>query len=415
MLLGNEDEGDIDIATNATPTTISSLFSHVIPVGEHFGVMLVVQQGIPFEVATFRSDVGIGDGRHPEAVVFTDAQTDAQRRDFSINGLFFDPLSEELFDYVGGKADLEAGIIRAIGEPRLRFEEDYLRLLRGIRFAARFDFAIEPQTWEALCAQSAGIKAISAERIFQELNKMLLGPRPHRAIELLKTSGLLPHILPTVAQMDGVEQPVEYHPEGDVLEHTLLALSLLPPQRSLALAWGALLHDIGKPPTMTRTDRIRFNNHHHVGAEMAHGLLRKLRAPNELVGSVCAIIENHMNFMNVTQMRRSTLKRFLSRPTLADEMELHRADCLASHGDISNIDFLQEQLTTFVDEQLKPPALLSGKDLIGLGFKPGPLFGQILEDVYEQQLEECISTRQEALEWVEQKYSHLRPPSNTTP
>ena len=301
-LLNISPPGDIDIATNAVPRTIAQLFPHVVGVGEHFGVMLVITDGVPFEVATFRTDIGVLDGRHPEKVSFGSAEMDAQRRDFTVNGLFLDPSNGKILDYIEGKKDLERKIIRAIGDPNRRFEEDYLRLLRAIRFSAGLSFTIEEQTWNAILANAKGIKNISQERIFQEVEKMLVGKNPHIAIELLDKSGLLHEVLPEIEQLKGVEQPPEFHPEGDVFQHTLLALSLLENPTPIS-AWSTLLHDVGKPKTMSFSDRIRFNNHHKAGASIAKKILRRLKASRQLVDDVSACIDNHMNFMNVQNMR----------------------------------------------------------------------------------------------------------------
>jgi putative nucleotidyltransferase with HDIG domain len=399
MLLGQNDEGDIDIATNATPGVVASLFPQVIGVGEQFGVMIVVKNGIPFEVATFRSDIGICDGRHPGAIAFSGAEDDALRRDFTVNGMFLDPVTGQIFDYVDGKKDLEKKIIRAIGNPKKRFEEDYLRLLRAIRFAARFDFNIEENTWEAVKEKAGNITRISPERIFQELDKTLTGPHPDKALVLLLKSGLLQVVLPEVEAMAGVAQPPEFHPEGDVFTHTVKALYLLVNPTRIT-AWSALLHDIGKPRTMTISDRIRFSNHSRTGADMAEQILMRLKAPNSLIEGVYACIDNHMNFMNVTNMRLSTLKKFLSRPTFEHEMELHRADCLASHGDISNHVFLRKKQKEIPINEVKPLPLLTGKDLISLGFSPGPAFKKILGDAYDAQLEGKIKDKADAIKWA---------------
>lgn len=407
MLMENTNDGDIDIATNAKPEAINKLFPHTIGVGEQFGVMIVVHQSIPFEVATFRSDIGINDGRHPANIVFTDSRHDAQRRDFTINGLFFNPISQQVIDYIDGKRDIAAGVIRAIGNPKLRFSEDYLRMLRAIRFAARFNFSIEAATWQSMSELVAKITVISVERIFTELDKMFRGPNPKNALDLLDKSGLLAHILPEVAALKGVEQPLEYHPEGDVFEHIKKALTLLPPNPSSVLAWSVLLHDIGKPPTMILADRIRFNNHDKVGSNMVKRLLKALHTSNELLEGVYACTDNHMNFVNVQKMRLSTLKKFLSRATIVEELELHRIDCLASHGQLDNYFFLQEQLATFRQETLKPDPLLHGKDLIAMGFKPGPLFSEILTAIYDLQLEETITNYPEAIAAVKRLFPAL--------
>jgi poly(A) polymerase len=404
ILLEVTEKGDIDIATNAKPQTISQLFPTTVDVGEQFGVMVVVLNGYNYEVATFRSDIGIHDGRHPSKVVFTDAQTDALRRDFTINGMFYDPRTNEIIDFVNGIEDCRNKVIRAIGDPQLRFREDYLRMLRAIRFASRFNFPIEHHTWNAICESASHIVEISPERIYAELNRMLCGANPDTAIQLLDKSGMLGIILPEVSNLKGVEQPPEFHPEGDVFIHTLKALHYLKKNPSGILAWSTLLHDIGKPPTITYAkDRIRFNNHDRVGAEMAVNVLKRLKASNTIVEGVDACISNHMNFMNVTKMRLSNLKKFLARPTLQDELELHRVDCLASHGDISNYSFIEEQLLKHPAETIKPPPVLTGKDLIALGLKPGPVFGKILSAVYDLQLEEQIRDKGEALAFVKER------------
>jgi tRNA nucleotidyltransferase/poly(A) polymerase len=403
MLLHLDKKGDIDIATDATPEIISGLFPQVIGVGEHFGVMIVVKNSVPFEVATFRSDIGIADGRRPRQIAYVDAQHDALRRDFTINGMFFDPLGGELLDYVHGREDLDNKLVRSIGDPRLRFEEDYLRLVRGIRFAARFGFAIEADTWAALREKAVGIMRISAERIFQELDKILTGPRPDKALVLLSESGLLKFMLPEISDTIGMQQPEQFHPEGDVFVHTVKALSLLDRPTHVS-AWSVLLHDIGKPPTLTISDRIRFSNHQHVGAKMAQQVLARLKAPNSLTAAVCECIDNHMNFMNVTKMRLSTLKKFLSRPTFEDEMELHRVDCLASHGDISNYEFLRQKQREIPVDEVRPAPLLTGKDLIAMGHVPGPEFKKILGEAYDAQLEGTISTQEQAIEWAKKNY-----------
>jgi poly(A) polymerase len=402
-LLGLHVKGDIDIATSARPSEIHALFRHVVDVGEQFGVVIVVEKEIPFEVATFRSDTGAPDGRHPETISFTDARTDALRRDFTVNGLFYDPVEDRTLDYVDGSADLRGSVLRAIGDPARRFSEDYLRLMRGVRFAAKLGFNIESKTWDAMVREAPNITRISSERIFQELDKMLRGHRADTAFRLLHRAGLLRHVLPEVAELEGIEQPVEFHPEGDVLAHTLLALSFLrsPTQ---CLAWSTLLHDIGKAATMSRKDRIRFNSHDHVGAQRARVILRRLKAPRRLITCVEQCIDNHMNFINVMKMRVSTLKRFLARRTIADELEMHRIDCLASHGDLQNYNFLKTALAQSASEAIRPRPLITGRDLIGLGLTPGPLFGRILDEVYDLQLEERVRTARAALDWVKRRY-----------
>lgn len=400
MLLGLRNDDDIDIATNASPADITSLFNHTVGVGEHFGVMLVIMQNISFEVATFRSDSESLDGRHPREVIFSDARSDASRRDFTINGLFYDPLTKKVLDYVAGEKDLKAGIIRTIGEPALRFKEDFLRLLRAIRFAARFSFVIEPATREALKKNARHITQVSRERIFQEMNKMLIGPHPDKALLLLEDSGLLSVILPEVHALKGVEQPPDFHPEGDVFTHTVKTLAYLQ-NASQTTAWSALLHDIGKPETISHTDRIRFNNHSRVGARMAQAILQRLKSSRSLINRVHDCIDNHMNFINVQNMRLATLKKFLSRQTFEDELALHYADCLASHRNIDNYTFLINAKKTMDEKSLLPQPLLRGKDLIKLGFTPGPIFGRILDTVYDLQLDEKVTTTEEAYDWVQ--------------
>lgn len=403
MLLKRSEINDVDIATSATPDDIKELFENVHPVGESFGVMLVVQRGIPFEVATFREDGGYQDGRRPEAVSFTGPEVDAQRRDFTINGMFYDPIAEQVHDFVGGQEDLRKGIIRTINNPRDRFSEDYLRMLRAIRFSTRFGFPIEEQTKSALLELAPKIAGISVERIFQEVDKMLTGPRPSEAVRLMAELGFLEVILPEVAALSGCEQPPEFHPEGDVFEHTMFVLDGLEKGSSSAVMWAALLHDIGKPPTKTVEDRIRFNNHNKVGAEMSDVLLRRLKVSNDLREKVVSMVAGHMTFVDVQQMRVSTLKRFIARETFNEELALHKADCLASNGSLSNYDFLQRKIEEFVAVDIAPKPFLNGKDLIQSGIRPSPLFGEILRDAYDLQLEETLKSREEALYWLKNR------------
>lgn len=409
-LLGRNVCDDIDIATNASPEQVCTLFPSTVPVGAKFGVIIVVQRGIPFEVATFRSDYGISDGRHPENIEFTTAENDALRRDFTVNGLFYDPESKDIIDYVGGREDLEKGILRAIGIPTERFSEDYLRMLRAIRFATRLHFTIEEYTWNALCNCSNKIKGISVERIFAELTKMFCLPNAMQALDLLDASGLLVQVLPDVAALKGVKQPEAFHPEGDVFEHTRIAMEIMGNTKTITpiLAWSVLLHDIGKPSTKKITDRIRFNNHDQVGMVLTKKILREFHASKAVIDDVCACVGNHMNFMHVQKMRLGTLKKFLSRPTIGVELELHRIDCLASHGNCENYTFLKEKLSAIEKETLQPLPLLRGRDLIELGFKEGPVIGEILLDVYERQLEEDIKSREEAFNYIRCNYSASR-------
>jgi putative nucleotidyltransferase with HDIG domain len=405
MIMERADSSDIDIATNARPETVMRLFPRTVAVGAQFGVVVVMVDELSFEVATFRSDGVTCDGRHPGKVVYTDARNDALRRDFTVNGMFYDPMEESVIDYVGGQEDISRGIIRAIGNPDMRFREDYLRMLRALRFAARFNFTIEQKTWNAITTNAERIVNISVERIFSEVDKMLCSENPEKALDLLGRSGLLNIILPEVSALKGVNQPPQFHPEGDVFEHTRLALKLMPPKPSSVLAWSTLLHDIGKPATMVHgKDRVRFNNHDQAGVRIAADLLKKFRTSNTFMEDVCACIGNHMNFMHVRNMKLGTLKKFLSRPTIETELELHRIDCMASHGDCENLEFLRKSRDKINEEALKPEPLLRGRDLLKLGFKPGPRFGEILSTVYDAQLDEEISSYDEAVILVEQKY-----------
>ncbi|MGD9897014.1 MAG: CCA tRNA nucleotidyltransferase [Candidatus Methylacidiphilaceae bacterium] len=397
-LLGHESH-DIDIATTATPEEVQRLFPQATGLhGKVFGVVRVPSGDYSFEVATFRRDIGIADGRHPDRVVFAQPAEDAYRRDFTINALFYDPIAERLIDYVGGRFDLAEKKIRAVGNPLQRFTEDKLRLLRAVRFAANLGFAIEPETWRALQSQAATIRLVSAERIREELDRLWSGAAPGLGLDLLDQSGLLIRILPEVSDLHGVEQPKEFHPEGDVFVHTRLLLDHLH-NASLPLAWAALLHDIGKPRTRKTeaSGRIRFFEHETVGARMAWAILSRLREPNHLIESVVAMIANHMAFKDAKQMRPSTLKRLLARPTFSLELELHRIDCLACHGDLSIYEFLRTKLEELPPSDISPPRLLTGHDLIALGISPGPRLGSLLEAVREAQLDGQIQTRDQAL------------------
>ncbi|MBX7246803.1 MAG: CCA tRNA nucleotidyltransferase [Candidatus Sumerlaeaceae bacterium] len=399
MILGH-DPGDFDVATNARPDAIASLFPHTFPVGAKFGVMLVLDGEQKTEVATFRSDGAYRDHRHPDSVVFSNAENDAQRRDFTVNGLFYDTEARDVVDFVGGVADIEKRVIRCIGNPGDRFNEDALRLLRAARFASSLGFEVEPETLSAIQKLVHTIVSISAERVREELIKGLTRANPDRFIRLLDQMGLLEIILPEVAKCKGVEQPPAFHPEGDVYVHTLLMLGLLPPNPSLELAFATLLHDIGKPPTMTITDRIRFNQHQQVGAQMADVICRRLAFSNDQREAIVAMVDRHMDFMNIKRMRESTLRRFLAAPTIDDEVALHRVDCLGSHGDLDNYEFALERLAAIRAEEPAgnlPPPLVTGDDLIALGKKPGPAFRKILTAVQDAQLESRVSNRDEAL------------------
>lgn len=401
LLLGTEPK-DVDIATSARPDEVQALFPRTVAVGAQFGVIVVLSGGGEFEVATFRADGEYLDGRRPESVTFADAAGDARRRDFTVNGLFYDPVAGRVLDFVGGQADLEAGVLRAIGAPEERFAEDKLRLLRGVRFAARLGFEIDPATWEALRAGAAGIHAVSAERIRDELAKILTHPSRVRGFDLLDASGLLREILPEVETLKGCEQPPEFHPEGDVFVHTRLMLDLLPAEVSLPLVLGVLFHDLGKPPTFQRdeTGRIRFNGHEYVSAELSRAIMTRLRFSNAEIEAVDALVRNHMAFKDVQQMRVAKLRRFLARPTIDDELELHRVDCTSSHGLLDNYDFLRAKREEFANEPLIPPPLITGHDLIARGWQPGPKFKEVLEAAQTLQLEGAITSRDEALEWL---------------
>ena len=401
LLLGTA-PADYDIATNARPEEVERLFPRTVAVGAHFGVIVVVENGAEFEVATFRSDGEYLDGRRPESVTFSNAEGDALRRDFTINGLFYEPEKELVIDYVGGRADLEARVIRAIGDARQRFAEDKLRVLRGVRFAARLGFEIEPATWAAICDGAADIPVVSAERIRDELSKIFAHSSRVRGFDLLDASGLLRELLPEVEALKGCEQPPEFHPEGDVFVHTRIMLGMLQPGASLPLVLGVLFHDIGKPPTFERdpTGRVRFNGHEYVSAEMTRAIMTRLRFSNAEIDATEAIVRNHMAFKDVQQMRVAKLKRFLARETIDDELELHRVDCGSSHGMLDNYDFLLEKREEFANEPLIPPPLITGRDLIALGWKPGPRFKETLDAVQTLQLEGGLRTRDEALAWV---------------
>lgn len=394
---------DFDVATSARPEQVRRLFKRTIPVGAQFGVMLVLRGRQPFEVATFRSDLVYRDGRRPEGVVFSDPKQDALRRDFTVNALFFDPVEEKVIDFCGGRKDLRARVIRAIGEPAARFREDRLRILRAVRFAANLDFEVEPATWRQVKAQARFITQVSRERIRDELVKLFTGPKPGRGLTLLDESGLLKIVLPEVAKTKGVPQPPEFHPEGDVFVHTRMLLDLLR-KPTPVLAMGALLHDVGKPPTFRVADRIRFDGHDRVGRGMAQKICRRLRFSNDQTEAICELVGNHMRFKDVRQMRVSTLKRFLARPTLEEELKLHRADCLASHGDLSNWRFLHAKRKELGAEEIKPAPLLTGHDLLKAGYPEGPLIGEILRGVEEKQLEGELTAGEEALDWVKRAF-----------
>ena len=401
---------DFDIATTATPDEVQRLFPKTIPVGAAFGVVLVLEAGHQFEVATFRCDEAYLDGRRPSAVRYGSPEEDAQRRDFTINGLFLDPLTNQIFDFVSGRADIDRHLIRCIGEARHRFAEDKLRLLRCVRFASNLQFAIEPATQAAVHEMADQIQVVSAERIRDELIKIFTRPNAGTGLELLDTTGLLPTVLPEVAALKGVEQPAEYHPEGDVFTHTRMMLDALPAEPDVVLAFAVLLHDVGKPRTFVRApDRIRFNDHDVVGQALAEQILRRLRFSNDQIEQIALCVGGHMRFQHVQAMRQAKLKRLLARPTFPVEMELHRLDCLASHGKLDNYDFLKATAATLPADVIKPAPLVTGHDLLALGFTPGPLVGAVLREVADLQLEEQLQSPAAALAYAKQRLTGALP------
>jgi poly(A) polymerase len=409
LLLGHE-PADYDVASDARPERVMQLFPGSLGVGAQFGVVLVREGEAQVEVATFRSDVGYTDGRHPDHVVYAPTpQEDVLRRDFTINGLLMDPRSGEVLDFVEGQQDLRAGVIRAIGDAGQRFAEDKLRMARAVRFAARFGYAIEPRTFAAIRAMATQITQVSAERLRDELTRMLTEGAAHRAFELLDETGLLAVLLPEVERMKGVEQPPQFHPEGDVWIHTRLMLEQLPAGCSPTLAWGVLLHDVGKPPTFAPPNgpegRIRFDGHVEVGARMAEEICRRLRLSNDEIEQICALVAHHLRFKDVPQMRASTLKRFVRLPRFEEHLELHRLDCLSSHRNLENYEFVRRFLAETPPEQVRPPRLLSGEDLKDMGFSPGPQFKEILRALEDGQLEGRLRSREEAVEFVRKEYS----------
>jgi poly(A) polymerase len=403
LLLGHAPK-DFDVSTDAPPDRIMQLFPNSGQVGAHFGVVVVHDEAAHVEVATFRSDRDYTDGRRPSSVRFeTDAREDVLRRDFTVNGLMMDLESGRVLDFVEGRADLERGLIRAIGDPEVRFREDHLRLLRAIRFAARLGFTIEPATFAAMQRHHRLIEKVSAERVRDELVRILTEGGARRGFELLDESGLLQDLLPEIASMKGVEQPPEFHPEGDVWVHTLLLLDKLK-EASPTLAWGALLHDVGKPATFRVAERIRFDGHVEEGVRLAHGILQRLRSSHEDMEQVEALVAHHMRFKDVPHMRQSTLKRFLRLPKFGEHLELHRLDCLSSHGRLENYELVQQKLREFPAEQLKPKPLVTGADLIAEGYTPGPAFSKMLAAVEDAQLEGRIGSREEGLALVQQMF-----------
>lgn len=418
LLLGHE-PSDYDVTTSATPETVLDMFERTFAVGAKFGVVLVAPVDLEFvtEVATFRSDGAYSDGRRPDVVRYSQsAEEDVQRRDFTINGLLLDPMHSGIagdverlrgavLDYVGGIRDLDAGVVRAIGRAELRFEEDQLRMLRAVRFAARFGFELEPATRNSICSLAAKLKGVSRERVRDELTKMLTEGRARRAFELLDDTGLLNEVLPEITRMKGVEQPPQFHPEGDVWTHTLLLLEQLEPGCSATLAWGALLHDVGKPPTFRRApDRIRFDGHVDVGVTMAAEICRRLRFSNEETRQILALVENHMRFMDTERMKESTLKRFLRLPRFDEHLALHKMDCLAGSGFLEHWTFMRDKMQSLPEELVKPQPLITGDELIAAGYRPGPRFKEMLREVEDAQLEGRVATQADAMKLVLERF-----------
>jgi poly(A) polymerase len=408
ILLARE-PADYDVTTDATPDQVLQLFPDSLAVGAKFGVVLVRCEDRKVEVATFRSDVSYSDGRHPDQVIYASTpQEDVQRRDFTINGLLMRHDTGEVLDFVGGQKDLQAGVVRAIGDPDRRFTEDKLRMLRAIRFAARFGYSIQPATLWAIRKHAPEIHMVSAERIREELTKLLTEGAARSGFGLLDETGLLGELLPEMTAMKGVPQPPEYHPEGDVWVHTLIMLDGLTAGVSPTLAWGVALHDVGKPPTFRPAsetgDRIRFDNHVNVGVPMAAEICRRLRFSNDDTEQICALVANHMKFKDVAQMRESTLKRFVRLPRFTEHLELHRLDCTASHGNLGAHEKVQQFLASTPPEAIRPPRLLTGNDLLEMGYKPGPEFQRILTALEDAQMEGAIASKEQAQAFVERSY-----------
>ncbi len=401
-LLGLE-PSDYDIATSAKPEEVLKLLPHSNEVGAHFGVIIAKHHGHHIEIATFRTDGSYKDGRRPEKVVFSSPEEDAQRRDFTINGLFENPQSGEIIDYVGGLNDLKSKTLRAIGDPQKRFQEDALRLLRAVRFSTTLQFPLEQITHSAIQENAQLLTKISPERIRDEFSKIITSPNRRHGLQLLVETSLIEHFLPEIYPLIGCEQPPQWHPEGDVFTHTSIMLDMLAPSAPLTLCLATLLHDIAKPPTQTRDPdgRIRFNGHDSLGAEMAREILTRLRYPNATIRDVEHLVRRHMQFMNVQQMRQAKLKRFMSVPTFDLEMELHRVDCASSNGFTDNYEFLDKKMLEFAAEPLIPVPFITGRDLIAAGLKPGPVFKEILETIQTEQLENRLQNRQAALDYLE--------------
>jgi poly(A) polymerase len=405
-ILLKREPADYDVATNATPEMVMQIFPESLAVGARFGVVLIPHEGHKVEVATFRSDASYSDGRHPDRVVYSpSAREDVQRRDFTINGMMMRHDTGEVLDFVGGHRDLQAGIVRAIGDPACRFAEDKLRMLRAVRFSARFAFPIEKNTFAAIRAASDQIVQVSPERIREELTRLLTEGAARRAFELLDETDLLQAVLPEVAAMKGVQQPPEFHPEGDVWIHTRMMLERLPAGVSATLAWGVLLHDVGKPatfkPAAETGDRIRFDGHVEAGVELAAQICERLRFSTEAAEQIVALVCNHMRFKDVSQMKAATLKRFVRLPDFSEHLELHRLDCLASHGRLDAYQFVRHFAEETPPEQIRPTRLLTGYDLLAMGVKPGPVLGMLLRALEEAQLNDEVRTPEAARSFAE--------------
>ena len=424
LLLGR-DPADFDVSTDATPDQVMRVFPQTYAVGAQFGVVLVPFKSVGLdgapaageeltaehpkviEVATFRSDGVYSDGRHPDAVRYTtDPREDVQRRDFTINGLMLDPLNgHRVLDYVDGQLDLQRHLIRTIGDPERRFREDKLRMMRAVRFAARFEYEIDPDTFAAIRRLAPEIRQVSRERQREELTKMLTEGKARRAFELLDASGLLHEVLPEVEKMKGVEQPPQFHPEGDVWIHTLLLLSMMAAGTSRTLAWGALLHDVGKPPTFrVAPDRIRFDDHVEVGTRMAEEIGQRFRMSNDDIAQISALVANHLRFADVKNMKESTFKRFIRLPKFDEHLELHRIDCLGSHGILDLYHYTREKIADLPPEQVRPQPLITGNDLLAAGYQQGPRFKEILSAVEDAQLDGRLHSPTEAMSFVEQQF-----------
>lgn len=406
-LLLNREPRDYDIATNALPEAVQEIFPRTIEVGKQFGVLIVVMNGFHYQVATFRSESDYRDGRHPGRVEFGDPRADALRRDFTINGMFYDPFGQRVIDYVNGQEDLKNRIIRAIGNPRERFNEDYLRMLRAVRFAAELNFNIESETFKAIQENAEKISQISNERIREELLKLFLPPHAARGLELLRESGLLKVILPEIYEMIGCEQSPVFHPEGDVYIHTLRMLENLPPDANYILVWSVLLHDVGKPrvAAIMPDDAKHFYQHEKVGAEMAKEILSRLRFTSKEIEDISTCVHFHMQLKDAAKMKKSTLRRIFSRETFDVELELHRLDCIASQRKLDNYEFLKKKKEEFASarQPIIPPPLVNGEDLKQIGYTEGKFLGSVLKEIQEKQLMDEFRTREQALEYARRR------------